>query len=93
MDIITKEEQKNININLKQKLDNRTKKISSYLGSDGVKSSVKLNDNNDVSYAFLPDKITNTNMLRVKNSITQDSKKNFVKSFKRAYENKRVYYV
>jgi len=87
--VISKDEQSNINETLKAKLNLRTEKISSYLGSNGVRTSVTSTTENE---SKVIDKITNVDIDRLKSSYNSEIKKNCVKAFKHGYENKRVFY-
>ncbi len=95
INIISKDEQKVINNSTKEMLQHRTNKVGDYLGSKGVISSVTRNDKATVDghYHKQGDKITNVNKDTVKLGLSQDSKKFLVKSFKRNYEDNRVFYV
>jgi hypothetical protein len=88
MAVITKDEQLGINNNLKEKLNSRTQKISNYLGSSGIKSSVLSQNYSDQKVQV--DKITNVDIATVNNSRPKEPIK-AVKAFKHAYVSKRMF--
>jgi hypothetical protein len=89
IDIISKDQQRELNKNQMDKVKTRTEKISNYLGGDGVKSSVTLTTEN---FTTSPDKITNVHIMSVKNAHNAGEPKKYAASFRHFMENKRVFY-
>lgn len=86
--ILSKDQQDSLSNVQREKTSAKTSRVSNYMSSDGIKSSVLVYPSDNTQ----SDKITNINADRIKTNILSQEPKKFIKNFKHIVDSKRAFY-